>query len=428
VFFTLLQRGWAILAGGLTLILIPSCFTAVEQGYYYTFASLIGLQVFFDLGFNSVIVQLVSHEYAHIKVGADGRLQGTPQHIGRLHSLSRLLQRWYRIASVLFFVGICPIGFAFFQSKGGLGPSEWLGPWCLQIFFTAINLYFSPMLAISEGQGEVGQVARLRLLQSIAGYILLWCLIVAGAKLWVTPIPSACSALGTAWWLRRRGRRQPEVPSTDAEWAISWRNDIFPFQWRIALSWVSGYFIFSLFTPMLFANQGATEAGKVGMALTIFSSLVTLGMSWVSAKVPNFSAHVALGERTELNRLFKSVLTKSFLFTLLSCLSVVGVLTLLRSLSFPPMQRIAGLPVLLCLTAVTMANVVIFSAAAYMRAHKEEPMLMNSVGTGILVLGGVYYFSQVSAFATICSYMTIVVFVSLPWTLMLFRPYYARTA
>ncbi len=430
VLYTLLQRGWTILAGGVTLLLLPYTLTAVEQGYYYAFASLIAMQVFFDLGFNSVVVQLVSHEIPKIRVGAGQSTLKPDPHRSRLASLVLLLRRWYKIAAVLFFLIICPLGYLFFQSQGSLSTVSWMGPWTLQLLFTSINLYFSPLLAVSEGQGHVGEVAKLRLSQSIAGHFLMWILMTGGAGLWVSSVVPLVSVLITFKWLRGRhdnlliGQEegQPTV-------RISWYREIFPFQWRIAISWVSGYFIFSLFTPMIFRHQGPVEAGQVGMTLMIFSSLSTLGMSWVSAKVPNFSMLIAQGQRAELNELFMSVLKKSLLLTTAGCAIFLSAVMLLEAIGVALLHRIAEFPVLLCLTAVTIANTVIFAAAAYMRAHKEEPMLLNSVTTGIVVLGAVWFFSKVSVVATMLSYTALVLLISLPWTLLIFfRRYYYRKA
>ena len=41
------------------VLLVPFFLADAEQGYYYTFASLLALQIFFDLGMNQVILQLV---------------------------------------------------------------------------------------------------------------------------------------------------------------------------------------------------------------------------------------------------------------------------------------------------------------------------------------------------------------------------------
>lgn len=428
VLFTLLQRGWTILAGGITLLLLPYNLTAVEQGYYYAFGSLIAMQVFFDLGFNSVVVQIVSHEIPKLKSSIGAHLQKEDPHRSRLASLLLLLRRCYKIIAILFFVGLCPAGYLFFQARSSLDMHSWLGPWVLQLLFTAVNLYFSPFLAMSEGLGHVGEVAKLRLRQAMFGNILTWTMLACGAGLWVTPIIPAISAVITFLWLRGRHDALLENHVVgQLSIRINWYREIFPFQWRIALSWISGYFIFSLFTPMIFLHQGAVEAGRVGITLSIFSSLSTLGMSWVSAKVPNFSMLIALNKRAEFNQLFVVVLKKSLLVTALGCsLLLVGALTL-QELGVAQLHRIASLPVLLCLSAVTLANTVIFSAAAYMRAHKEEPLLWNSLVMGITLLGAVWFMSQVSVLATMLSYAALVLFLALPWTLFIFfHRYYSR--
>jgi hypothetical protein len=58
------------------------------------------------------------------------------------------------------------------------------GAWIGLITFSAINLYFSPLLAVAEGCGYVGQVAKLRLAQSIIGFSLTWICLFFGAGLW----------------------------------------------------------------------------------------------------------------------------------------------------------------------------------------------------------------------------------------------------
>lgn len=426
---TLMFRSWSIFAGGVTLLLLPLGLSSTQQGYYYAFAGLIAMQAFFDLGFNSVIVQLVGHEFSHLNQNRiTGEINGAPAHRSRLASLLLLLRRWYRVAALIFFVCLCPAGYIFFQGNGELAVSDWLGPWILQLCFTAVNLYYGCFLAVSEGQGQIGSVAKLRLRQSTLGYSLFWGLLLADAGLWVAPVLPAIGALMSALWLR--GRHDNLCFTTDPSIAherISWSKEIFPFQWRIALSWISGYFIFSFFTPMIFTHQGAVEAGRIGMTLSIFSSLSLLGMSWVSAKVPEFSMLIAQKRRKELNKLFVSVLQKSALATTLICAGAVLSVWGLRELNFLPIQRLASLPVFICLAIVTTTNTLIFSMAAYMRAHKEEPMLWNSVVLGICVLAAVWHFSQISVVATMLSYTSLVILVALPWTIIIFlRDYYYR--
>lgn len=431
VLATLLFRSWSIVAGGVMVVLIPTVFSGVQQGYYFTFSSLLALQIFFELGINQVIVQLVSHEMARLRRGGDGTLEGDPANIARLGSLVRMLHRWYAFAAVLFAIAVGVAGSAFFLHRGELDVQSWMAIWLALVAFTAVNLYFSPTLAVMEGSGEIGQVSRLRLAQSMIGYILLWFALFVGAKLSAVLLLPATSACLTAWWVRSKAPLvhwlKHSVPA-DSVHRVSWRTEVLPFQWRIAVSWASGYFIFQLFTPLIFANQGAVEAGRLGLSLSIFSAVLTVGMSWVNAKSPNLTAHISRGEHRTLNGLFVAVAIRSIGFVGLACLTVVLLVWLLQQMGFHFVLRLASLPALSCLAAVTVTNSFVFAAAIYMRAHRQEPMLRVSVAAGLLTLASAYFASKHSVVATVGAYALITVGIVLPWTAWLFRGYYRKHA
>lgn len=68
--FAVPGRGWSSLAGGVTVALIARFLSPDEQGYYFTFGSLIALQIVFELGFSSVILQMTSHERTRLTTSA----------------------------------------------------------------------------------------------------------------------------------------------------------------------------------------------------------------------------------------------------------------------------------------------------------------------------------------------------------------------
>lgn len=426
---TLMFRVWSVTAGAGMVLLIPLWLSLAEQGYYYTFASLLALQVFFELGMNQVILQLVSHDFAHLKTTASGVLAGDPASAGRLAGLVRLLHRWYLVAATAFFVVVSVAGAAFLAGRAELPLHLWLGPWVALTLAAAVNLYYSAMLAVLEGCGEVAGVAKMRLTQSGAGYLAMWLLLGAGGGLWAVVVLPALAAVYTGYWLQVQGntlrqiRRAGQVGGS----ALHWRRDIFPFQWRIALSWVSGYFIFHLLTPLAFARHGAAEAGRLGITLAVFNALLTVGMSWVNAKVPAMAAHVSRRERQQLNGLFVAVTGRAIVLTAGAALLVVLALLVLEGLYPLAAQRFASVPVALCLAVVTVANAFIFSAAAYMRAHKEEPMLAVSLVTAGVTLVATVMGSGLGVLPMMLLYMLVTVVLALPWTTALFRRYYRRT-
>ncbi|MFZ2123667.1 hypothetical protein [Rhodoferax sp.] len=428
VLVTLLFRGWAIVAGAATVFLLPLWLSPTEQGYYFTFASVLALQIFFELGLNQIVMQLVSHEVAHLTETADGRLTGKEAHLGRLSSLARLIRRWYGVAGMLFALIGGIAGALFFSQKGTEPMSVWLGVWVVLVGATAVNLWLSPGLAVMEGCAKVGQVARLRLAQSVLGYAILWAVLLSGAGLWAATAVPVVSAVCTAYWLKSHGDMLQWLSSraVDLNNQLSWRADVLPLQWRISVSWISGYFIFNLFTPLVFANRGAVEAGQFGMALSVFSAVTTVGMSWVNAKAPNFTMHISRGERSVLNVLFKAVAIRSIVVTTLMSLGAVSMVWFLTSRGMTVMSRISAPEVLAGLAIVAIANSMITAAAVYMRAHREEPMLLVSVVTGLLTAVAAYFGSRIGVLYMVIVYAFITMCVSLPWTTWIFVGYFNR--
>lgn len=426
---TLLLRIWTIIAGGILILLIPLFLSAAEQGYYFTFSSLIALQVFFELGFNYVVVQMVGHEMANVSIDKFGRLDGQKSSVFRIYSLIILLKKWYLVISTLFFILVFSAGLYFFYYNGNLPLSSWLPAWTLLVLFSSINLFISPLLAVLEGIGFVGQVATIRLLQSIVGYGLFFILIILKFGLISIFLISGVAALFSFVWIKKNYRHilfERELDTSFQGERISWKREIFPFQWRIALSWLSGYFIFQLFSPMLFIHQGAIEAGKIGLTLQVFSTMLALSMSWMTAKSPVMARLVAEKRRIELNTLFRSLLVKSGFLNLIMSLLFFGLVLTLKNYGFNISERVASIDIILMLCFTSIINHAVFSMAFYMRSHKEEPMIWNSLIVGILTLLLIYYFSKISVFLTIASYSLVMTIVCLPWCFLLFRRYYSR--
>ncbi len=86
------NRLWGSAGGLLTAALVASFFTPELQGYYFTFASLLTLQTFVELGFGELLQQFVSHEWAKT---SSGRPEERERALSRLAGLLRFSLRWY---------------------------------------------------------------------------------------------------------------------------------------------------------------------------------------------------------------------------------------------------------------------------------------------------------------------------------------------
>lgn len=425
VAYSLILRLWSIIAGAFLVVLIPYSLTKAQQGFYFTFSSLLAAQVFFELGLNSVLNQIVGHESAHLNFNVDGKLEGPEINVSRLNSLFRLIRKVYKWMAILFFFSIFIGGYVFFNTQSVDNGNEWKRVWPILTLVTAINLYLSPFLSSLEGMGLVAKVSKLRLCQSIAGYLILWISLLLGVGLMsMIAIPFLAALFSSAWIFKNYKDlffNNKYINSTNA---ISWQKEVFPFQWRIALSWLSGYFIFQLYNPVVFSRFGAEAAGKVGLALTIYTTIGAFSFSWVSAKLPVMTQFIALSKKTELHTLFWKVLTRSSILNLSCCIAFVIIVQLAKVYGFKIADRVPDLSILIMLSVVSFVNNFIFSAASYMRAYKKEPMLMNSICVAVLSVFGIYVGALYSVFSIFLIYMLIVVIVSLPWTIFLFKKFY----
>src|SRR6185436_6787551 len=235
--YSVLGRVWSVMAGPVSLVLIGRFLSPEEQGFYYTFWSVLGLWVFFDLGLGLVIVQFASHERAALRL-ENGRMTGDPRAKERLASLFHLALRWYGYAGALMLAFILPAGIIFFSHyhRGG-GKVVWLWPWILLSITGMINVLIGPLTSILEGSGLFHDVALMRLLQGMSANVCLWIALFLGADLYAAVVLNGMMALFGLTWLfvRHRGffLDLRSVPSEQHR--IRWREEIWPFQWRFAV-------------------------------------------------------------------------------------------------------------------------------------------------------------------------------------------------
>lgn len=381
--WTVAPRVWSVVAGPPTLVLIATHLTPDEQGFYYAFSSIVALQVFFDLGLAFVIQQFASHEKAFLEWRPDGTIDGRATEKGRLASLLRTALKWYGIASVLMMISLLTMG-SFFFAMRGTTVHRWQQPWIVLALAAGSGLILSPLLAMLEGCGQFVAVARVRTAQAVLATLTGWAVLAAGGRLWAPPAVTAAAVLVGVVGITVLFRRFYIDLLRTMGSNISWREEVWPFQWRIAVSWISGYFMFQLFTPVLFAYHGPAAAGRMGMSSAVVAAMLTVSMSWLTTKVPTFGEQIARRDFAGLDALFFPTMRRSLAVMALGCSAFFGGVLALRALNHPWGRRVIDpLPLSLLLLSA-MASLVVTSEAVYLRAHKREPFLAISVLYGVL--------------------------------------------
>lgn len=388
--FTVLSRVLQAVGGVVTLLFVAKYLTKVEQGYYYTFGSILAIQIFFELGLSNIITQFVAYENAHLIWINKTSFSGSDESSSRLASLLRFTVKWFAVISILLFFGLLIAGYFFFSEYGNVNVN-WHIPWVILSVTTSLSLMISPILAFFEGLGRVKEVAQIRMIQQVVQLSFALTLFYLDFKLFSVPVATIISFLIIPLWIFFGKKREllTFIWNKIGDRHVNYRLEIFPYQWKIALSWVSGYFIFQLFNPVLFATEGPVVAGQMGMSLAVLNSIMALAFSWMTTKVPTYSSLIAKKEYLQLDTLFDKTLIQS---ALLNASALIILFIFIFSLRYFGI-KIGGknfgdrflpyLPMLFMMIPIFL-NHYVASWATYMRCHKKEPMLVQSIVMGIL--------------------------------------------
>ena len=388
--YTVGARFSSILGSAGTVLLIVHFLSPVEQGYYYTLLSLVNLQIVFELGFSFVIQQFAAHESVHLTFHPDGRIDGDQTAHARLALVLRKTVKWYSIAALLMGLTLLSVGFAFFSHHKDAGETVfWQWPLGITILAEILIFFLDPFLSFLDGCGQVKQVALVRLAQAVTAIAAAWSALVAHHGLYAPGFVICGNVVVAVAFLGSRrkllaGLLRHLAPAN----AISWKSEVWSFQWQIAVSWLCSYFTAQIFTPILFATRGAAEAGQMGMSLSITGYMWNLVLAWMSTKATPFGQMIARGDYARLDGVFFRTLRQSLgvlVALAVACMGCVLAMPHIYPRLAERMLTPAGFALLL---PTALGAFVMQSEAIYLRAHKYEPFLVLSVAVAVVTLIG----------------------------------------
>lgn len=372
--------------------LITTRLTPVEQGYYYTFVSLVALQVFVEMGMTGVIVQSIAHEIAHLKLqeSSEGAIWDGPiKNKERLASVMRFGIWWFSIAGIIAALLLSFGGYLFLKAAGHQQSTVvgWSEPWLALSAFTGVSIWMTGALSALEGFDLIGKATMIRLIGSLVGLLGLIGALILHAGLWAPVVNIGLIVilniiLSTPYLLKPVQATLREKSDSD----YRWKKEIWPFQWRIALSWMSGWFIFQAMTPAIMKFEGPAAAGRFGLALQLVNGVQALSSVWIQIRLPAWGMMIAKKSWKELDHDFYRNVGISIGMSLLGSLLLILGIGIVDISDLPIKHRLPQVIVLSTLLISAILNQWVIGIAGYLRAHKEEPFLITSIIFGLLML------------------------------------------
>lgn len=430
VLVTILSRVLGIVTAPICLLFTIQYLSEAERGYHFTFFSLLGFSALFDGGVSFSAQQFISREAAHLRVSPAKRLEGPAEGVARLSALFRQTCRWYSRAGVAFGVLMLAAGSGFFWATAK-DDVAWQIPWLLCVATAAVSLVTSPLTSLITGIGRVESIAASNAARTFAAAVALCGLLACGAGLYAGPLSGLAGFI--VWLIAMLVRWMPLLRQTTtcgaAAAPIDWGAQVWPMQWRMAVSIACGFFIFRAITPAVFSTCGSIEAGRFGLTQMAIDFAAQVSSSWLAVRTPLMAKLHSLRSTASLDRLFHSTFWIS-VAAYCGCIAMgMGLLWALRPFYPRFVEAFLG-PVPFALLAVwTLTNQLLQLFATYCRTTGNEPFMVISIASAAATLLGTLGFGLLSGMSGIAVWLAVhnaVVFV--PWGLFIYRQVRASAA
>jgi hypothetical protein len=356
---SLLAAGW-----------IVHFLSAVEQGYWYTFAAILALCGYAEMGIGQVIMRFTAHEWST----SEGTRHEYSQQ--RLQGLFKIALIWGFGLAVIISTIALPSGLLVLGQRHDA--IEWKSPWLFAAAVGPLWLILALLNSFTEGCQKIISSNVRRAIQLVFGTGTLFFSLSLGYGLWGFGFSALASFLaGSAVLLFSQGRFIATLScGLLTNRAINWRDEIWPVQWRYAATWVASLFGPALITPILFSSVGPVSAGAFGFTWSLVGFISAYPLLWINARAPVFAKLTAIRHIRELNELFRSSFVSAFaILGIADVLVVVGYTIVLFSPWAPLTERVLPLPSLIILLVAQLIAALIQALSTYVRSGKVEPFV-----------------------------------------------------
>lgn len=398
-------------SGGVALLAIAWLaarrLTTAELGFFFSFLSF------------GALIQLGDFGLSYATLQAAGGLAGS----GRGHelaSLERRVVKWNILATAIAAALVALLGWATFSSQLSTSTVAWRSAWFAYLGAVIASQLTMPRISLREGGGRIEQMWTLRLVQELTGGASCLIALHAGAGLYSLAAYAGMRALVAAGWLTFGDplHHDAGVPHYTIE---RWMAEVWPFQWKIALSGLSGFLIFRSFSPIVLFEKGPVAAGQFGLAISFMNLLIAVTTAWPLSHAAHYAALNASGGHSELRRSFPTMLWPSTAFSVVATAILVAGLAEARRMGISVALRLPDMTTTIIILSMAVIHHFVACFAVFLRSEGREPLLIASVAGSIGTVAIVWATAHVGSLRDVAIADFLCTMVGIPVVLFLFR-------
>ena len=330
----------------ITLGLIINFLTPVEQGYYYTFFTLLSFSMFLELGLGVILTNFASHEFSKLE-WQNNLLIGDKDSIKRSNTLIKKTIQWFTMVALVFFILMYFIGYFFFQDDSSI---NYFNAWIIFIGVFCPGLIFSPILSILQGFGKIKEVQKVIFFQVFLSIIAFWIGLLVNLNIYALVLQFAVQNFISFIYIIFNYHKLVYRSVIETDEILSWKNEILPLQLKTGFTWLISYLGINLLIPFSFKILGAETAGQLGMSFRIAEITSVVCLAWTNTRVPLMGNLIASNNKDKFFNFYYRTLRSIVLIGFLTIITIFLAFNLLDYFSFDNfLQRVLSLEYIITL-------------------------------------------------------------------------------
>lgn len=423
----LIARGLQVLNGLVILVCSILFLSQSSQGLLLTLNSIAAIQVIFELGFSSVVLQYVAHERVYLTYSPGASISGDSNRMDSLRAVFNVADKWFTRASLGCAVTLAIGGYEFFKGVSG---TDWVLPLIILTIGVPLSLFQQKFWITLEGLGCIDLVVRYRVVSYFLSCIIVPVFFMSGFGLLTPAVSFFCISVASIFlkkktkdvWIQLNDKKQYLTEERRMRNKAVFK-DMLSLQGKVSISYIAGYFMFQAITPITYRTAGPDIAAIVGLGVSVILIMTNVLAAVMQVRIPylmqkigqkNLGAYYVAGER--------------ILFDTLSLgfgLSVIGLIILyvLNEYNlYKIATRLPDIPTYLCFVCVAMVSQVISVQATLTRLFKSEPYLWYSVAIAIVMVVVCLEGARTRSVLTIAALcFGVMLCIALPWSTIIYR-------
>lgn len=371
VITSILLRGSTTLSGLISAYIVVAFLSLKEQGYWYTFNSLLAIAAFAELGAGQILLRFVAHETSRLATTGQQSVAAD-----RLRNLFKFTLTWGASVSGFAAMVAVPLGVAWMWVSSEVVVA-WLSPWLLAGISLAPTLFLAFLNSFFEGAQFVSAVNFRRLVVSWVVVLVTAISAYAGYGLWCYGVGKTLGAIVGLCLvaLMHKNYILNGRLLIRSKLQFAWRSEFLPIQKRYALTWVTGLLVNGIYAPVIFRFAGAEAAGKFGMATSIVAVMSGIASSWLTARQAKMAKLAGAGNKSEVGVLLKSVVAISTVAYLLGVSVLVAIMSWSPEFLSEYLERILPMSDMIILSISGYIWILISVYTTHVRSFNVEPFV-----------------------------------------------------